>query len=345
MLSDIKFKTVIANGIASRLAMQGSGPLVVLCHGWPESWYSWRHQIPALAKAGYTAVAYDVRGYGESDKPHAVEAYTLKELAADVIGISDALGFDRFITIGHDWGGPIALTTALLYPDRVYATGSLSVPHLTRPPLPTLDLWRELYKDRFFYQLYFLNEGIAEAEFEANLAESLFLVYTAIDARGMAHQRANAEGGFAGIKPANAKLLDGMTRFDSFPDWFSQDDLDYLVSQFKLSGKRGPYNRYRAQNLDWHELAHLDGATIRQPAFFITGELDPVSSFVPLGSPFIDHVRKNYDNLIIARELPNVGHWTAEEAPETVNETMLEFLKQVHTSQSSLNLGSAPRST
>ena len=330
MLSEIEFRTVTANGINLRLAMQGSGPLVVLCHGWPESWYSWRHQIPALARAGYTAVAYDVRGYGESDKPYPVEAYTLTELAADVIGIGDALGFDRFITIGHDWGGPIALTTALLYPDRIYATGSLSVPHLTRSPLPTLDLWRELYKDRFFYQLYFLNEGNAEAEFEADLAESLFLVYTAIDARGIRHQQLTQDGGFMGIKPATAKLLDGMTRFDSFPSWFSQDDLDYLVTQFEISGKRGPYNRYRAQNIDWYELAHLAGAKIQQPAFFITGELDPVSSFVPLSTSFIDHVQKNYDNLVIARELPNVGHWTAEEAPADVNETILTFLEQVH---------------
>jgi pimeloyl-ACP methyl ester carboxylesterase len=191
-------------------------------------------------------------------------------------------------------------------------------------------LWRELYKDRFFYQLYFLNEGNAEAEFEADLAESLFLVYTAIDARGIRHQQLTQDGGFTGIKPATAKLLDGMTRFDSFPSWFSQDDLDYLVTQFEISGKRGPYNRYRAQNIDWYELAHLAGAKIQQPAFFITGELDPVSSFVPLSTSFIDHVQKNYDNLVIARELPNVGHWTAEEAPAQVNETILTFLEQAH---------------
>lgn len=329
MISDIELKTVTANGLRLRLALQGEGPLVILCHGWPESWYSWRHQIPAIAGAGYTAVAYDVRGYGESDKPHAVEAYTLTELARDVVGIADALGHDEFITIGHDWGGPIALTTALLYPQRVYATGSLSVPHLTRPPLPTLDLWREIYKDRFFYQLYFLNEGSAEAEFEADLATSLYLVYTAIDARGMKHQQQSAEGGFAGLKPADAKLLDGMTRFDSFPDWFSQTDLNYLVSQFKQSGKRGPYNRYRAQNLDWHELAHLDGAKIQQPAFFITGALDPVSSFVPLSTSFVENARKNYENLIVEAELPDVGHWTAEEAPLQVNELILSFLSQV----------------
>ena len=328
--SAIEFKVVTANGLRHRLAIQGEGPLVVLCHGWPESWYSWRHQIPAIANAGFTAVAYDVRGYGESDKPHAIEAYTLTELAADVVGIADALDHDTFITIGHDWGGPIALTTALLYPERVYATGSLSVPHLTRPPLPTLDLWREIYKDQFFYQLYFLNEGIAEEEFEANLARSLFLVYTAIDARGMQHQQQSAEGGFTGAKPADAKLLDGMTHFDTFPDWFTQSDLDYLVSQFELSGKRGPYNRYRAQNLDWHELAHLDGATIQQPAFFITGEFDPVSKFVPLSTSFVEHVKKNYENLLISRELPNVGHWTAEEAPQEVNATIIEFLGRVH---------------
>lgn len=330
VLHDIEFKVVTANGLRHRLAIQGEGPLVILCHGWPESWYSWRHQIPAIANAGFTAVAYDVRGYGETDKPHAIEAYTLKELAADVVGIADALGHDTFITIGHDWGGPIALTTALLYPQRVYATGSLSVPHLTRPPLPTLDLWREIYKDQFFYQLYFLNEGMAEEEFEADLARSLFLVYTAIDARGMQYQQQSAEGGFTGAKPADAKLLDGMTHFDTFPDWFTQSDLDYLVSQFELSGKRGPYNRYRAQNLDWHELAHLEGATIQQPAFFITGEFDPVSKFVPLSTSFVEHVKKNYENLLISRELPNVGHWTAEEAPQEVNATIIEFLERVH---------------
>ena len=330
MESDLAFKTVTANGVRLRLAVQGSGPLVILCHGWPESWYSWRHQIPVIADAGYTVVAYDVRGYGESDKPQEIEAYTLKELAGDVLGIADALGFERFITIGHDWGGPIALTTALLYPERVYATGSLSVPHLTRPPLPTLDLWRAIYKDRFFYQLYFLNEGMAEAEFEADLATSLFLVYTAIDARGMKHQQQNKQGGFMGLKAADAKLLDDMTHFETFPDWFSQTDLDYLVSQFQLSGKHGPYNRYRAQNLDWEELAHLNGAKIPQPAFFITGELDPVSSFVPLSTSFIEHVKKNYENLLIAKELPNVGHWTAEEAPRDVNETILAFLARVH---------------
>jgi len=247
---DVEFQVVNANGLRHRLATQDKGPLVILCHGWPESWYSWRHQIPAIAAAGYTAVAYDVRGYGESDKPHAIEAYTLKELAADVVGIADALGYDTFITIGHDWGGPIALTAALLYPERVYATGSLSVPHLTRPPIPTLDLWREIYQDQFFYQLYFLNEGAPEEEFEEDLARSLFLVYTAIDARGMRHQRQNAEGGFTGGKPADATLLDDMTLFETFPDWFSQTDLDYLVTQFELSGKRGPFNRYRAQNLD-----------------------------------------------------------------------------------------------
>jgi pimeloyl-ACP methyl ester carboxylesterase len=328
--SDLAFKTVTANGVRLRLAVQGSGPLVILCHGWPESWYSWRHQIPVIADAGYTVVAYDVRGYGESDKPQEIEAYTLKELAGDVLGIADALGFERFITIGHDWGGPIALTTALLYPERVYATGSLSVPHLTRPPLPTLDLWRAIYKDRFFYQLYFLNEGMAEAEFEADLATSLFLVYTAIDARGMKHQQQNKQGGFMGLKAADAKLLDNMTHFETFPNWFSQTDLDYLVSQFQLSGKRGPYNRYRAQNLDWEELAHLNGAKISQPAFFITGELDPVSSFVPLSTSFIEHVKKNYENLLIAKELSNVGHWTAEEAPRDVNETILAFLARVH---------------
>ena len=310
--------------------MQGDGPLIILCHGWPESWYSWRHQLPVLATAGFKAVAYDVRGYGESDKPSNIEAYTLKELASDVIGICDSLGYEQAVTIGHDWGGPIALTTALLHPGRIYATGSLSVPHLRRSPIPTLDLWRDIYRDKFFYQLYFLNEGPAEAEFEENLARALFLVYTNIDARGMKHAAAHpTESGFSSDKDSQASLLAGMKEFDSFPSWFTQEDLDYLASQFKISGKRGPYHRYRAQNIDWHELADLDGAQIEQPALFITGEFDPVSRFVPLNSRFVDHIKKNYKNLIIAEELPNVGHWTAEEAPDEVNRLLVEFLERI----------------
>ena len=328
-MEEIEFKFIESNGINLRLAMMGDGPLVIFCHGWPESWYSYRHQLPAVAKAGFKAVAYDVRGYGESDKPHEIEAYTMKNMTDDVIGIIDALGYDTAITIGHDWGGPIALNTAALNEDRITATGTMSVPFTGRGPMPTLDLWKEIYQDRFFYQLYFQKEGVAEEEFESDLNRSLFITYTNSDGRGMKRNLEKGQSGLVPQKDKNSSFLEGMEVFEDFPDWFSKEDLDYFVSQFKISGLRGPFNRYRAQNIDWHELPELEGAILQQPAFFITGTLDPVNFFIPSEQSLIDRISPNYKELLFAEEFEGIGHWTQQEAPDEVNSLILEFLKQV----------------
>ena len=312
-MNDIEFKHVESNGIKLRLAMMGDGPLVIFCHGWPESWYSYRHQLPAVAAAGFKAVAYDVRGYGESDKPHEIEAYSMKNMTDDVIGIVDALGYDTAITIGHDWGGPIALNTAALNEHRITATGTMSVPFTGRGPMPTLDLWREIYKDKFFYQLYFQKEGIAEEEFESDLKRSLFITYTNSDGRGMKHNLEKGQSGLMPQKDKHSSFLDGMERFEDFPDWFTPEDLDYFVSQFEMSGLRGPFNRYRAQNIDWHELTELEGKILEQPAFFITGSLDPVNFFIPSDQTLIDRISPNYKELKFAEEFEGIGHWTQQE--------------------------------
>lgn len=328
-MSEVEFKVVESNGINIRLAMMGEGPLVIFCHGWPESWYSYRYQLPAVADAGFKAVAYDVRGYGESDKPHEIEAYTMRNMTDDVVGIIDALGYETAITIGHDWGGPIALNTAALNEDRITATGTLSVPFNSRGPMPTLDLWKEIYKDRFFYQLYFQKEGIAEEEFESDLTRALFMTYTNSDGRGM---KFNFEKGQSGLVPEKTKdstFLEGMEVFEDFPDWFSKEDLDYFVSQFEISGLRGPFNRYRAQNIDWHEIPELEGKILEQPAFFVTGTLDPVNFFVPSDQSLTDRIKPNYKNLLFAEELEGIGHWTQQEAPEEVNNFILNFLEKV----------------
>ena len=329
-MKEIEFKFVESNGINIRLAMMGEGPLVIFCHGWPESWYSYRHQLPVVSKAGFKAVAYDVRGYGESDKPHEVDAYSMRNMTNDVIGIIDALGYETAITIGHDWGGPIALNSAALNEDRITATGTLSVPFTGRGPMPTLDLWKEIYKDRFFYQLYFQKEGIAEKEFESDLSKALYITYTNSDGRGM---KKNFEKGQSGLVPEKNKdstFLEGMEVFEDFPDWFSKEDLDYFVSQFEISGLRGPFNRYRAQNIDWHEIPELEGKILDQPAFFVTGTLDPVNFFVPSDQTLIDRIGPNYKNLLFAEELEGIGHWTQQEAPEEVNSFILDFLKKVN---------------
>ena len=328
-MENVEFKIVKSNGINIRLAMMGEGPLVIFCHGWPESWYSYRYQLPAVADAGFKAVAYDVRGYGESDKPHEIEAYTMRNMTNDVVGIIDALGYDTAITIGHDWGGPIALNTAALNEDRISATGTLSVPFTGRGPMPTLDLWKEIYKDRFFYQLYFQKEGVAEEEFESDLSRALFLTYTNSDGRGMKFNFEKSQSGSVPEKTKDSTFLEGMEMFEDFPNWFTKEDLDYFVSQFEISGLRGPFNRYRAQNIDWHEIPELEGKILEQPAFFITGTLDPVNFFVPSDQSLTDRIKPNYKNLLFAEELEGIGHWTQQEAPEEVNSFIIDFLNRV----------------
>ena len=249
-------------------------------------------------------------------------------MVADVLGIVKGLGYENAVTVGHDWGGPIALTTAALHPEVITATGTMSVPYMSRGPMPAIDLWKEIYKDRFFYQLYFQEEGVAEAEFEADLQRSLRLCYINSDGRGMARAIEKTTSGVSPQKGPDSTFLEGMEDFDELPNWLSQDDIDYFVSQFEISGMRGPLNRYRAQNIDWNELSHLP-TTISQPAFFITGTLDPVNFFVPSEQNLIDRIGANYDNLLIAEELEGIGHWTQQEAPEEVNNIILDFLSKL----------------
>ena len=328
-MSELEFKYINSNGIKLKIATMGKGPLVVFCHGWPESWYSFRHQLPVIAAAGYQVVSYDVRGYGESDKPYPIESYTMKELTADVIGLIETLGHETAITIGHDWGAPIALNTAALYPSQITATGSMSVPYMGgRGPLPALDIWKEVYKDKFFYQLYFQDEGVAEKEFESDLKKALTITYTNSDGRGMANAIKKNKSGLNPDKTSDSTFLEGMEEFTDLPDWLSTEDINYFVSQFKISGMRGPLNRYRAQNIDWHELECLP-KKIKQPAFFITGSLDPVNFFVPSKQSLIERIQVNYENLLIAKEIKDIGHWTQQESPKEVNKIILNFLTKV----------------
>src|SRR5215471_11597134 len=180
-----EFVSVKTNGIRLRVALAGKGPLVVLVHGWPESWYSWRHQIPALAQAGYRVAAPDVRGYGGSDKPAPIEAYSIKEMCADIAGLIEGLGEREAILIGHDWGAPIVWNTSLFHPQKVRAVAGLSVPFTGRGPAPRIQLFRTIYKDRFFYQIYFQEVGVAEKELEADVPASLRKIYYWISGDGI----------------------------------------------------------------------------------------------------------------------------------------------------------------
>lgn len=321
MTASPEFRMVEANRLRFRVAVAGEGPLVVLVHGWPESWYSWRHQIASLAEAGYRVAAPDVRGYGGSDKPDAIEAYAIKEMCADIAGLIAALGEDQAVLVGHDWGAPIVWNTSLFHPERVRAVAGLSVPHLGRGPMPRIQLFRQLYKDRFFYQLYFQEPGVAEAELEADVRTSLRKIYY------MASGEAKGAG-LTADKAADARLLDGLLDPDPFPDWLTSTDLDYYVGEFQRSGFRGPLNRYRTADLDFAQQAELVGRRVERPAAFIAGSRDPVLRFVP-GVDLIERMREQVADLRMVRLIENAGHWVQQERPAEVNAALLEFLRSL----------------
>ena len=327
----MNFQLLDGNNLKIRTVVEGEGPLVVLVHGWPESWYSWRHQIDPLAKAGFKVAAVDVRGYGGSDKPHEIAAYSLKNLAADIAGVIDSLGYKEAFLFGHDWGGPIVWTTGLLYQDTIKAVGALSVPYTPVGEKSLIQLFRELYKDKFFYQLYIQEEGVAEREFEENIRKYLELTYFSIDARGMRFQKENAIN--ASSKGPNAKYLDGIPEFDTYPSWMTNEDMDYLVNEFENSGMRGPLNRYRAQQIDFDDLLELTDAKIKQPSAFLTGKYDPVNFFTGSNYESSEDLRnrigKNYENLLSAYLLDNAGHWVQQEKPKEVNKFILDFLSRL----------------
>lgn len=307
-------RTICANRINIRIAEYGDGPLVLLVHGFPESWYSWRHQLSALAEVGYRAVAMDVRGYGGSDAPEPVEAYSMENITADVVGVLDALGEESAVLVGHDWGAIIAWQCALLHPQRFHAVAALGVPFSPRSPVRPTEQYKQAFQDNFFYILYFQEPGVAEAELEADVRNSLRrLLYVA---SGDAPR-----GAFVPAKKKGAKLLDGLPEPEGAISWLSDDELEYYVQEFTRTGFRGGLNRYRNMDLDWEQLERLADAEVQQPALFIAGDQDVVLQFIPL-----EPMREKVPNLTETPLIPGCGHWTQQERPAEVNEALMKFL-------------------
>lgn len=313
------FRLIEANGVRIRAAVQGEGPLVVMVHGFPESWYSWRHQMAPLAAAGFTACAIDVRGYGGSDKPSAVADYAMKEIAADVAGVVDALSPGApAVLIGHDWGAPIVYATAILHPEKVRAVAGLSVPYYGQPPVPVTRIIKAVFTDqgKFFYQAYFQDEGVAEAEFERDIRSGLRKMYFGASGDGV--------GWTTREKKHGEPLLEGMPDPDPFPDWLSDADIDYYVSEFKKSGFRGPLNRYRNFERDWEYMNTIEDRIIRQPSLFIAGERDLVLKM--FGGDPIARMRENTADLRGVHLIANVGHWVQQEAPGETTGHLIDWL-------------------
>jgi pimeloyl-ACP methyl ester carboxylesterase len=318
-----EFRMIDTNGVKLRAVVSGQGPLVVMVHGFPESWYSWRHQIQPLAAAGFTACAIDVRGYGGSDKPHSVEAYAMQAMTADVAGVIDALSPGKpAVLIGHDWGAPIVWSTALLHPDKVRAVAGLSVPYAGQSQAPLTQIFKAMFTDqnRFFYMVYFQDEGVAEAAFEADVRGALRKLYYA----------GCGESGLAWGGPdkkAGDPLLTGMVDPDPFPAWLTEADIDYFVGEFTRSGFRGPLNRYRNFERDWADMQQLADHKIHQPSLYIGGERDLVlKMFGGDASAAQARMRENTTDMRGFHIIPKIGHWTQQEAPDQTTGLIIDWL-------------------
>ena len=318
MIADVEFRVVERpNGIRLRVAMKGTGPLILLVHGFPESWISWRHQIPVLAAAGYTVAAMETRGYGESSKPVATEAYTIQAMAEDILAVIDAFTPDGAIIVGHDWGAAQVYGAALIYPEKVRALVGLAFTAGPFVDKKVSQMWDQFYPQGGFYQNYFRVPGEIERELEADIEGFLrkFLY-------GLAGERPDGVNGLV-RPPGTRHLLDGLP--DVLPTWLTPEALAYYTDSFRRGGLRGPINRYRAQDLDVEQLRVYADRQITPPALWIGGERDPARFLVPGFDRYIDPIPRCLDPRG-AHVLPGVGHWIQQEAPERVNKLILEFL-------------------
>jgi pimeloyl-ACP methyl ester carboxylesterase len=324
-MSSVKHRIIGTNGIQMHVAEQGTGPLVILCHGFPESWYSWRHQLSALADAGFHAMAPDLRGYGQTDSPVAIDQYTLFHMIGDLVGLLDALGAETAVIAGHDWGAPVAWHAALLRPDRFRGVIGLSVPFRPRGPTrPTTAMPRS--DNAQFYQLYFQTPGVAEAEFERDVRHTIrSMLYAVSGDAPQGWDGATSEG--VGMVPRQGGFLGGMANPESLPPWVTEADVDFYTAEFVHTGFRGGLNWYRNIDRNWELLAPFAGAPVTVPALYIAGDRDLVLAFRGMDQ-LIAGLSKFVPNLQETIILPGCGHWTQQERPAEVNAAMIKFLRR-----------------
>jgi len=296
---------VAVNGIELNVVDEGEGPLVVLCHGFPELAFSWRRQVPALAAAGYRVLAPDMRGYGRSSSPPAIEDYDIVALCGDLCGLLDACDERSAIFVGHDWGAIVVWQLAILHPERVAAVAGLSVPFLPRAPVPPVELMRSVQGEDF-YIVRFQQPGVADAELAQDVRRTLSLMLTRATSRTTVF-RADEEG--------TAPQL---------PAWISEEEFAVYVEAFERTGFTGGLNWYRNFDRNWELTESVADRRVEQPAMFLTGELDVVRQFTSTEG-MTDWVTDLRSNTIV----PGAGHWVQQEEPEVVNTALLGFLSEL----------------
>ena len=321
-MSEPTFRMIETNGVTLRVAEMGEGPLVILTHGWPELWYSWRYQMLALAAAGYHVIAPDMRGYGGSEAPEAIEAYNINEVTADLVGLIDAFGEEKATIVGHDWGAIIAWHSVLLHPDRYNGIVAMSVPYNPRGPISPIDAMRQAYGDNFFYIVYFQEPGVAEAEFDAQPREILKRLYAAPDTPRTPPEVTDPLASAGGWIPR-------LGRPTEHPDWFSEEDLDYYVSAYKNAGFRGGINYYRNFGRNWENNPQLTGAKIDLPVMFIAGAEDVVIRGADKDK-LTELLSRTSTDLREVKLYENTGHWIQQEKADEINADLIGFLDMLH---------------
>ena len=317
-MTPVTHRFIKTNNIQMHIAEQGQGKLVILCHGFPESWYSWRHQLSALAEVGFHVVAPDQRGYGQTDRPAAIEDYNIFELVGDIVGLVNALGEEQAFIVGHDWGAVVAWYCALLRPDIFRSLTLLSVPYQPRTwdNIRPTEAMKLMAGDQEFYQLNFQEPGKAEAELESDVQTNILsMLYSASGDPPPAKR-------WRFLYNKSEKLTN-MSLPDQLPTWLTEQDIDFFTSEFERTGFRGGLNWYRNIDRNW-ELTHfLSGAKIYQPALFVAGEVDAV---ITMYHEAFDNLEHNVPNLKQKVLLPGAGHWIQQERSIEVNKLLIQFL-------------------
>jgi pimeloyl-ACP methyl ester carboxylesterase len=318
MAGEPELRLVRSNGIELHVAIAGEGPLVVLCHGWPESWRSWRHQLGALAGAGFRAAAPDMRGYGGSEAPEPIEAYTILHLVADMVGLVEVLGEKQASIVGHDWGAVVAWHAALLRPDMFLAAAGMSVPYSPPSRLSLLDMLEKLGIENS-YLSYFQKPGVAERRFEGDI--ELALLHILAGAAG------DASGdGIFGLHVSN-KAFTSPTARPAIPPWLAPEDFSELARSFRRRGFRGPLNWYRNMRRNAELLAPWRGCPLTQPALFIAGANDPVVRF-PVVRQAVAAQPRHVPRLAGSVVIEGAGHWIQQERADEVSSLLIDFLER-----------------
>ena len=309
-------RMVATNGIHLRVDEAGAGPLVVLAHGFPELARSWRHQVPALAAAGYHVLAPDQRGYGGSACPPAVEDYDAEHLVADLLGLLDAVGERRAVFVGHDWGAIVVWALAQRHPDRVAGVMGMSVPFLPRPSRPPVAILRHLSADRFFYIVHFQEPGLADADLGRDTATTMRRFLAGLG-------DGNGDGSLADLVSADdgRGMVERLPEPAELPSWLPPEELACYVEAFERTGFTGGLNWYRNLDRNWERSADLAGVTVDVPAAFVAGASDPVLAFSPWQG-----MERWLTDLRSVTIVEGAGHWVQQERPGEVNGALLGFL-------------------